>query len=122
MHNADLRLVDRASVLEGEAKNPLRSLLGDELDALHNTIHNNVLNARVFALGIFTDQDSVDIVVGSLVASDRSARTDVGEKVESATEGKVEGNVALSNRSLNSFSESLFTADRVMFNLRREDP
>lgn len=108
--------------MEGEAENPLRSLLGDELDALDNTIHNNVLDAGVFALGIFTDQVSFDIVVGSLVAGDRSARADVGEKVESATEGKVEGNVALANRSLNSFSESLFTADRIMFNLRREDP
>lgn len=103
VHNANLLLVDGASILEREAENPLRSLLGDELDALHNTINNDVLNARVFTLGVLTDQDSLDIVVGGLVASDRSARAEVGEEVESATEGKVKRDVALPNRSLNAF-------------------
>lgn len=100
VHNTDLLLIDRASILECEAEHSLRSLLCDELDALNHTIHNNVLNARVFTLSVFTNQNSVDIVVGGLVASDGSARTNVGEEVESATEGKVKGNVALSNRGL----------------------
>ena len=86
--------------MEGEAEDPLRGLLGDELDALHNTVNNNVLNARVFTLGVFTDQDGVDIVVGGLVTSDRSAGADVGEEVEGTAEGKVEGDVTLSNGSL----------------------
>ena len=103
VHNTDLLLVDGASVLEGEAEYPLRSLLGDELNALHNTVNNNVLNARVFTLGVFTDQDGVDIVVGGLVTGDRSARADVSEEVEGTAESKVKGNVALSNRSLNIF-------------------
>lgn len=103
MHNSDLLLIDRSSVLEGEAEHPLRRLLGDELDALHHTIHDNMLNARVFTLGVLTDQDGVDVVVGGLVASDRPARADVGEEIERATESKVKGNMALSNGGLDTF-------------------
>lgn len=90
MHNANLLLVDRSSVLEGESEHPIRRLLGDELDTLHHAVNDNMFDARVFTLGVLTDQDGVDIVVGCLVASDGPARTDVGEEVERATEGKVE--------------------------------
>lgn len=103
MHNPDLLLIDRSSVLERVAEHPLRRLLGDELDALHHTIHDNMLNARVFTLGVLTDQDGVDVVVGGLVASDRPARAEVGEEVERATESKVKGNMALSNGGLDTF-------------------
>lgn len=103
VHNTDLLLVDGLSVLEGEPEHPLRRLLGDELDTLNHAIYHNMLNARVFALGIFTDQDSVDIVVRGLVASDGPARANIGEEVESATKCKVKGNMALSNRSLHIF-------------------
>ena len=100
VHNADLLLVDRAGVLEREAQHSLGSLLGDKLDALHHTVHDHVLNPGILALGVLTDQDSVDIIVGSLVASDGSTRANVGEEVESATEGQVEGDVTLANGSL----------------------
>jgi hypothetical protein len=100
VHDTDLLLVDRASVLEGEAQNTLGSLPGDELDALDNAVNDDVLNSGVFTLGVFTDQDGVDIVVGGLVTSDRPAGTQVGEEVEGTTKGKVQGNVALSNGSL----------------------
>ncbi len=100
VHDTDLLLVDRTSVLEGEAQDALRSLPGDELDALHDTIDNNVLNTRVFTLGVLTDQHGIDVVVGGLVASDRTAGTQVGEKVEGAAKGKVQGDVALSNGGL----------------------
>ena len=98
--HTDLLLVDRAGVLEGETKNPLRSLPCDKLDALHHTIDNNVLNTRIFTLGVLTDQDRVDVVVGGLVAGNRAAGTHVGEEVECPTESKVEGDVTLSDRSL----------------------
>jgi hypothetical protein len=79
VHDTDLLLVDGAGVLEGEAQNPLGSLTGDELDALNDTVDDNVLNSRVFTFGVLTDQDSVDIVVGGLVACDRAAGAEVGE-------------------------------------------
>lgn len=103
VHDTDLLLVDRTSVLEGEAQDALRSLPGDKLDALDDTIDNNVLNARVFTLGVLTDQHGINVVVGGLVASDRAAGTQVGEKVEGTTKGKVQRNVALSNGSLKLF-------------------
>ena len=56
-----------------------------------------MFNARVFTLGILTDQNGVDVVVGSLEALDGNARPDVGEEVECPSEGKVEGNVTLSD-------------------------
>lgn len=98
--NADLLAVDGAGLLEGVAEDTLGSLAGDELDGLDNAIDNDVLNARVLALGVFTDEDGVNAVVGGLEASNRAARAEVGEKVEGPAEGQVEGNVALANGSL----------------------
>lgn len=100
VHNTDLLLVDRAGILESKAEDTLGSLAGDKLDTLNNTIDNDVLNAGVFTLGVLTDQDSVDVVVGGLVASDRSAGTDVGEEVEGTAQSQVQRNVTLSNGSL----------------------
>jgi hypothetical protein len=100
VHDPDLLLVDRARVLEGEAEHPLGGLLGDQLDALHDTVDDDVLDAGVFTLGVLTDQHGIDIVVGSLEARDRPARTQVGEEVEGAAKGKVQGDVSLSDRRL----------------------
>lgn len=98
--DANLLAANGLSVLEGESEDTLGSLTGDELDALDNTINNNVLNARVFTLGVLSDEDSIDVVVGSLVASDRAAGAQVSEEVECSAEGKVKRDVALANRSL----------------------
>lgn len=98
--DADLLAANGAGVLEGEPQDALAGLAGDELDALNNTIHHNVLNARVLALGVLADQDGVDVVVGGLVAGNRAAGTQVGEEVECAAEGKVERDVALANGGL----------------------
>jgi hypothetical protein len=100
VHDTDLLLVDGAGVLEGEAQDSLGSLTGDELDALDDTIDDNVLNSRVFTFGVLTDQDGVDIVVWGLVACDRAARAEVGEEVEGTAKGKVQRNVTLSNGCL----------------------
>lgn len=98
--NADLVAANLLGVLEGESQDTLTSLAGDKLDALDDTIDNNVLNARVFTLGVLSDQDGVDVVVGGLVASDGSARTQVGKEVEGSSEGKVKGDVTLADGSL----------------------
>lgn len=100
MDNADLLLVDGLRVLEGEAEDTLGSVLGDKLDALHNTVDNNVLDAGVFTLGVLTDENGVNIVIGGLEASNGAAGTQVGEQVESAAESQVQGDVALANRGL----------------------
>lgn len=56
-----------------------------------------MLNTRVLSLGVFTNEDCVDIVVGSLIALDGDARADVREQLESSAKGQVERNMALSN-------------------------
>jgi hypothetical protein len=97
---ADLVLADLLGVLKGVAEDALGSLAGDELDGLDNTVDNDVLDARVFSLGVLTDENGVDTVVGGLVALDGLARTDVGEEVEGTTEGQVERDVALADGGL----------------------
>ena len=98
--NANLLAVDGAGLLEGVAEDTLGSLAGDELDGLDDTIDDDVLNARVLALGVLTDEDGVNTIVGGLEAGDGAARTEVGEKVEGPAEGQVKGNVTLANGSL----------------------
>lgn len=100
VHHADLLLVDGASVLEGETENPLGRLACDKLDALHHTIDNDVFDTRVFTLGVLTDQDGVNVVVGGLVACDRPAGTHVGKEVEGSTKSKVKRHVTLAYRRL----------------------
>jgi hypothetical protein len=81
-----------------------------------------VLDTRVFSLGVLTDQDGVDVVVGCLVASDGSAWSDVGEEVEGSTEGQVEGDVALANggreRALKGDQILLYALDGLVGNDR----
>lgn len=100
VHNADLLLVDGLGVLEGETENTLGGLLGDKLDALDNTVDNNVLDTRVFTLGVLTDQNGVNTIVGGLVAGNGAARTDVGEQVEGTTESQVKRDVTLTDGGL----------------------
>jgi len=86
--------------LESVAEDALGGLTGDEFDTLNDTINYDVLNARVFSFGVFTDQDGIDVVVGSFVALKGTARADVGEKVEGSSECEVERDVTLANGSL----------------------
>lgn len=96
--SAHLLAANVACVLEGVAEDALRGLARDELDALHDAVNNDVLDARVLALGVLTDQNSVDVVVRGLEADDAPAGAHVGEEVEGTAESKVERDVALSNR------------------------
>lgn len=70
MDDADLLAANGLSVLECEAEHPLAGLTGNELDALNDAIDYNVLDTGVFTLGVLTDQDGVNVVIGGLVASD----------------------------------------------------
>ena len=107
--DANLGLANVLGVLEGVAEHALGGLAGDQLDRLDNTVHNDVLDARVFALGVLTDEDGVDVVVGGLVSLDALAGTHVGEQVEGPSEGQVERDVALANGS----SERTLEGDEV---------
>ncbi len=95
--SADLLPANVAGVLEGVAQDTLGSLTGDKLDALDNAVDNDVLDTGVLSLGVLTDQDGVDVVVGGLEALNAPAGTDVGEEVEGTAECQVERDVALAN-------------------------
>jgi hypothetical protein len=97
VNSANLLPANVTGVLEGVTEDALGSLAGDELDGLDDAINNDVLDAGVLALGVLTDQNGVDVVVGGLEALDRPAGTDVGEEVEGTAERQVEGNVTLAD-------------------------
>lgn len=73
-----------------------------------------MFDPTIFSLGIFTDKDGVDVVIGGFVAGDRYAGTDVGKEVECTAKGEVEGDMAFSYRSL------LCDQPHVLLNERRE--
>lgn len=98
--DADLLEANGLGVLEGEAENALTGLAGDELDALDDTVDDDVLNARVFALSVLTDENSVDTFVWGLEAGDGAARSEVGKEVEGTTESQVERDVSLTDGGL----------------------
>lgn len=100
MDDTDLLAANGLGVLEGISEDTLGGLAGDELDALDDAINDNVLDAGVFTLGVLSDQDGVDTIVGGLEAGDGAAGSQVGEEVEGSSEGEVEGDVALANGGL----------------------
>ena len=56
-----------------------------------------MFEAAVLSLGVFSDCYQVHVFVGSVHALDGLARADVGEEVQSLSEGNVEGSETLSN-------------------------
>lgn len=87
-------------MLECESQDALRGLPGDQLDALHDPLDDNMLDARVLPLSVLTDQDGVDVVIGGLIPGNGAAGTNIGEEVEGAAEGQVEGDMALADGGL----------------------
>ena len=85
--DADLLAADLLGVLEGESQDTLAGLPGDQLDALDDTVDDDVLDARVFTLGVLANQDGVNVVVCGLVAGDGPAWPQVGEEVEGSPKG-----------------------------------
>ena len=55
MYGADLTLAYVFSVLEGEFEDSFRSGFSDELYGLDDSVDNDVFNAGVFSLGVFSD-------------------------------------------------------------------
>lgn len=85
------------SVVERVSSDSLGSVVGDQLDGLNDTIDDLVLDTGVLSLGVLSDENGVDVVVGGLETDDGRARSNVGEEVEGSSEGEVEGDVSLSD-------------------------
>ena len=63
-----------------------------------------MLYARVFALGVLSDKDGIDVIVGCLVASNGATRSDVSKEIECPSKSQVQGNMAFTNWGLKLFS------------------
>jgi hypothetical protein len=87
VYRANLEAVDVLGILECESEDALTCFSCDKLNALHDTVYYNMLNARVFSLGVLSDQDGIDVIVRGLVTGDRAAGPNVCEKVECPAEG-----------------------------------
>lgn len=107
----------RLSIMERVTGNTFRCIPCDEFNGLHYTINDLrgelrknaasrplrymyiylVLDTRVFTLSIFTNEDSVNIVIRRLVALYRNARPDIGKQVERSTKCQIKGDVTLSD-------------------------
>jgi len=98
----DVGLVDAGNLLavvgerkgKGELGDTLRLLARDDLERLHNAADRLVLEARVLALGVLTDDTEVDVLVAGLVAGDVLQQDNGGVDVELLTESDIEGAVA----------------------------
>ncbi len=69
----------------------------NELDGLDYAINNLMLDTRVFALSVLSNEDGVDIIIGGFVALDGCAGSNIRKEVEGTTEGQVEGYMAFAN-------------------------
>lgn len=98
----DVGLVDAGDLLavvgkrkgESELGNALRLLAGDDLERLDDAVDRLVLETRVLALGVLTDDAEVDVLVAGLVAGDVLEEDDRGVDVEFLAESDVERAVA----------------------------
>lgn len=102
VYDSNLGTANGLCLLEGKSEDAFRGIASDELDGLDNSVDNDVLDAGIFALGVFSDQNSVDVVVRGFETSDRSAWSQVGEEVKGSAKSEVERHVALSNGGLRS--------------------
>src|SRR5665213_1224646 len=87
VYDAHLLPVDVLGVLEGITEYTLGSSASDKLDGLDDTVDDHVLDTRVFSFCVFSNDNRINIVVGSLVTFNRSAWPDIGKEVEGSTEG-----------------------------------
>lgn len=90
----DLAAVVGKSEGEGELGDALRLGAGDDLERLDDALDGLVLEARVLALGVLTDDAKVDVLVAGLVAGDVLDQDNGGVDVELLTKGDVERLVA----------------------------
>tara|TARA_R110002003_G_scaffold97_20_gene7909 strand:- start:1360 stop:2286 length:927 start_codon:yes stop_codon:yes gene_type:complete len=98
----DVGLVDASNLLavvgegkgEGELGDALRLLAGDDLERLDDAVDRLVLETRVLALGVLSDDAEVDVLVARLVAGDVLEEDDGCVDVELLAESDVERTMA----------------------------
>jgi hypothetical protein len=86
-------------ILEGVIGDAFRGGAGDDFDALDDALDNLMLDARVFALGVFSDNDSVDVLVQGRMSGNAPAGSDVGIQVECLAKRQVQRDVPPPNGS-----------------------
>jgi hypothetical protein len=87
----------RLGIVKCVSGHALTCFPSDELDRLDYTINDLMLDTRVFAFGVLSNEDSVNIIIGRFVAFDGCAGPNVCKEVEGTSEGQVEGYVAFAN-------------------------
>lgn len=87
----------RLGIVKCVSGHALACFPSDELDGLDYAINNLMLDTRVFALSVLSNEDSVDIIIGRFVALDGGAGPNVCKEVEGTSEGQVKGYVAFAN-------------------------
>jgi len=90
----DLLAVVCESEAEGELGDTLRLCAGDDFERLDDTWDRLVLQARVFSLGVLTDDAEVDILVAGLVTWDVLDEDNGRIDIEFLSHGNVERLVA----------------------------
>lgn len=69
MHGGHLLSVVVFGICKGVLGHTAGRILRDQLDTLHHSIDNLVLDARVLALGVLTDRHNVDVIVQGLITA-----------------------------------------------------
>ena len=84
------------SKVEGESRDSLALCLCHDLQRFDDSRYGHVFQARVLALGVFTDDGKVDVAVTCREPRQGLAKGDGGVDVELLTHGYVPGGVARS--------------------------
>lgn len=98
----DVGLVDARHLGSAVGKGERKGKLGDalrlgarnDLERLDHSRHALVLQARVFALGVLTDDAQIDVLVAGLVAGNVLDQADAGVDIELLSHGDIETLVA----------------------------
>jgi hypothetical protein len=98
VHRGDALAPLAAGVLEGEARDARRGLLGDDLQALDHARHHLVLDAAVEPLGVLAHHDQVDVREARGHARQRQRRAQVGVELERPAQAHVDRLEALADR------------------------
>jgi len=94
VHSGDGASLVVDSVFECEFSYFSAGLFGDELDTLYNTWNNLVLDTGVLSLGVLSNGNQVDILVGGWEALEADARPHISVEAECLSQHQVHAWVA----------------------------
>jgi hypothetical protein len=90
MDSCDFISLVGCCIFERKLGYAFRCLFGDELNALHDSGYDEMLDARIFAFSIFSYCDQVHAIVWGLEALDRFAWSHICIQIELSTDKKQE--------------------------------